>query len=124
MTCSLSVCDATIFPPLSLPPLFPLLDVVDGDLQQVPIATISPSTTQQTNNNSHNNDVMYDVIYCEGENPSIIWPNGRLPLDGTPIEVEHFPYPAVMGIVYTYSVVGVMFAVACFFFNLVFRKKR
>ena len=89
--------------------------LVNGHLKKVPVATLTPSVTEKGNST-------YDIIYFEGEHPAIIWPD-KIPLDGTPIEVEHFPFPAVMAIVYTYSILGVFFALACLVFNLVFRKK-
>lgn len=86
---------------------------VSETLQRVAVATIAPLESRS----------QYDITFNEGENPGSIWPNG-IPSDGTPIEVEHFPYPVVMGIVYTYSCLGVLFALSCFTFNLVFRKRK
>ena len=90
-----------------------LPSLVNGRLKKVPVASLTPSATAKGNSS-------YDIIYFEGGN---IWPDG-IPLDGTPIEVEHFPFPAVMGVVYSYSILGVIFALACLVFNLVFRKKK
>lgn len=88
---------------------------MNGQLEKVPVADLMPADTT--------NDTVYNVIYSDGEDPTTIWPNG-IPLDGTPIEVEHYPYPAIMGFIYTYSSLGVLFAVGCLTFNLVFRKKK
>ena len=89
--------------------------IVNDQLKKVPVASLTPSATVKGNST-------YEIIYFEGEDPVVVWPDG-IPLDGTPIEVEHFPFPAVMGIVYTFSILGVFFALACLVFNLVFCKK-
>ena len=86
---------------------------VNGELQRVTVASLTP-----LEDSSH-----YDITFNEGETPATVWPNG-VPPDGTPIQVEHFPYPALMGIVYTYSLLGVLFALGCLAFNLVFRKRK
>ena len=86
---------------------------VGGTLQRVTVASIVPAE----------NKSQYSIVFGGGENPVTIWPNGTPP-DGTPIEVEHFPYPAVMGVVYTYSILGVFFSLICLTFNFVFRKKK
>lgn len=92
------------------------LPLVNGQLQKVPVAALIPTVTVQGNH-------WYNVSYFEGEDPEIVWPDGT-PLDGTPIEVEHYPFLAVMAIIYTYCVLGVLFALACFMFNLAFHKKK
>ena len=90
--------------------------VVSGRLEKVPVAILIPSDTAQ-------DDSSYNVSYLEGEDPVIIWPDGTPP-DGTPIEVEHYPFPAVMAVVYLYSCLGVVFALACLTFNLAYRNRK
>ena len=86
---------------------------VSDKLQRVTVASLTPLEGGS----------QYNLTYNEGENPATVWPDGPPP-DGTPVQVEHFPYPALMGVVYTYSLLGVLFALACLTFNLVFRKRK
>ena len=90
-------------------PHFSSLPTVRGVLQTVPVALLPQSGAA--------------LSYTEGEGPASIWPDG-VPPDGTPIEVEHFPYPAVMGVVYTYCCLGVLFAISCLIFNIAYRKRK
>lgn len=92
----------------------PLHSLVNTHLVKVIVAELIASDTTKV--------TICELIYSNREDPTTIWPNG-IPPDGTPIEVEHFPYPAVMGVIYTYSILGVLFALACLAFNIVFRKK-
>ena len=96
--------------------IYILLTIVSGHLEKVPVAILIPSDTAQ-------NDYSYNVHYLEGEDTAIIWPDGN-PSDGTPIEVEHYPFPAVMAAVYLYSCLGVVFALACLIFNLAYRNRK
>ena len=106
----------SIVPFLDLSSLSTLYYLVSGHLEKVPVAILIPSDTAQ-------DDSSYNVSYLEGEDPVIIWPDGTPP-DGTPIEVEHYPFPAVMAVVYLYSCLGVAFALACLTFNLVYRNRK
>ena len=91
--------------------------VVSSRLEKVPVAILIPSDMAQDDDSS------YNVSYLEGEDPAIIWPDGTPP-DGTLIEVEHYPFPAVMAVVYLYSCLGVVFALACLTFNLAYRNRK
>lgn len=65
----------------------------------------------------------FNFTYTNGEDVSSVWPAG-IPSDGTPIEVQHYPFLSLLVIVYLYTVTGLVFTVVCLVFNIVFRKHK
>ena len=65
----------------------------------------------------------FSFSYQSGEDVSTVWPDG-VPSDGTPIEIQHYPFVALMVIVYLCVAAGVAFTVVCLVFNIVFREKK
>lgn len=78
------------------------------------VALLSPAAEQKWGLN---------FTYQYGESSASLWPTG-IPSDGTPIEVEHYPFTALMVIVYLYAAAGIGFAISCLIFTILFRKKR
>ena len=61
--------------------------------------------------------------YIEGEDESSVWPAG-VPSDGTPIEVQHYPFLALLVLVYLFAMAGLVFTVVCLVFNVIFRNHK
>ena len=64
-----------------------------------------------------------NFTFLDGENNNSLWPEG-VPLDGSPITVENFPRLSLTIICYIYATAGIMVAIGCFVFNLVFRNRK
>ena len=64
-----------------------------------------------------------EFTYLDGENERSVWPTG-VPSDGTPIEVEHYPFLVLMVLVYLFAVAGLVFTVICLVFNVTFRNRK
>ena len=84
------------------------------NLARTTVALLSPATEQ---GGGHN------FTYQNGESSASLWPSG-IPSDGTPVEVEHYPFTALMVIVYLYAAAGIGFAIICLIFTILFRKKK
>ena len=61
--------------------------------------------------------------FLDGENNTTLWPGG-VPLDGSPITVINFPRLSLTIICYIYAAAGIIVAIGCFVFNLVFRNRK
>ena len=61
--------------------------------------------------------------FLDGENNNSLWPGG-VPLDGSPITVVNFPRLSLTVICYIYATAGIIVAIGCFVFNLVFRNRK
>ena len=62
-------------------------------------------------------------VYINGENNATVWP-GDIPWDGVPIIKINSPLLPLLVICYIYSSLGIVFALVCLIFNIVFRKKK
>jgi gamma-aminobutyric acid type B receptor len=71
----------------------------------------------------HQTPASPNFTYVSGEDESTVWPTG-VPSDGTPIEIQHYPYLALMVLVYLFAVAGLVFTVVCLVFNIVFRNHK
>ena len=60
--------------------------------------------------------------FLDGESNTSLWP--RVPRDGSTIVVENFPRLSLTIICYIYATAGIVFAIICLVFNLVFRKEK
>ena len=61
--------------------------------------------------------------FIDGESNITLWPGG-VPLDGSPITVINFPRLSLTIICYIYATAGIIVAIDCFVFNLVFRNRK
>ena len=61
--------------------------------------------------------------FLDGESNTSLWPRG-VPLDGSIIVVENFPRLSLTIICYIYATAGIVFAILCLVFNLVFRNRK
>ena len=59
----------------------------------------------------------------EGEDELSLWPGG-VPSDGTPETVENYPLLPLMVVCYTAATAGILFAIVCLIFNVVFKNKK
>ena len=60
--------------------------------------------------------------FLDGESNTSLWP--RVPRDGSTIVVENFPRLSLTIICYIYATAGIVFAILCLVFNLVFRNRK
>ena len=49
---------------------------------------------------------------------------GGIPQDGSPVDVISKFSLIVVGIIYTFSLAGIVFTLVCFGFNVIFRKRK
>ena len=61
--------------------------------------------------------------FLDGESNTSLWPGG-VPRDGSTIVVENFPRLSLTIICYIYATAGIVFAILCLVFNLVFRNRK
>lgn len=83
---------------------------VNGELKLV---TIGKQPTSEGGNFS----------YLFPESHLTVWHRTGVPQDGTPISITHSPLLSLMVLMYTYATGGILFAIICLIFNIVFRKK-
>ena len=60
--------------------------------------------------------------FLDGESNTSLW--GRLPRDGSTIVVENFPRLSLTILCYIYATAGIIVAIGCTVFNLVFRNRK
>ena len=61
--------------------------------------------------------------FLDGESNTSLW-GRRVPLDGSPIPVVNFPRLSLTIICYIYATAGIIVAIGCIVFNLVFRNRK
>jgi hypothetical protein len=61
--------------------------------------------------------------YEPGETDERVWTRPEVPMDGTPLVKTTPPLLPLLVLTYTYATAGIVFAVVCMVFNIVFRKK-
>ena len=92
-------------------------DKVIGLLKRKMALVNLTSTDQQTPTSSA------EFTYLTGEDDSSVWPAG-VPSDGAPIEVQHYPFLALMILVYIFVLAGLVFTAICLIFNIFFRNHK
>ena len=68
-------------------------------------------------------DDQQNFSFLDGESNTSLWSRG-VPLDGSPIPMVNFPRLSLTIICYIYATAGIVFAIICLVFNLVFRKEK
>ena len=96
--------------------IYPTLLFSDGEvgLTRRTVALVCTNSDQQIN---------FTFTYNSGEDESSVWPAG-IPSDGTPIEIQHYPFLALLVVVHLYAVAGLTFTGVCLVFNIVFRNRK
>ena len=61
--------------------------------------------------------------YADGESDHTVWPNGT-PSDGTPVEIEKFPYLWLVVTSYVFNSIVIVAALVCLVFTILFRKRK
>ena len=61
--------------------------------------------------------------FLDGESNTSLWPGG-VPRDGSTIVVENFPRLSLTILCYIYATAGIIVAIGCTVFNLVFRNRK
>ena len=61
--------------------------------------------------------------YINDMSAETVW-NGDIPADGTPVTVFNYPLLPLMAVCYTAASAGILFAVLCFLFNIIFRNRK
>ena len=61
--------------------------------------------------------------FLDSESNTSLWPSG-VPSDGSPIVVENFPLLPLTIICYIYATAGIVFAIICLIFNVIFRNAK
>jgi len=61
--------------------------------------------------------------FLGSERNTSLWPGG-VPWDGSPIVVENFPLLPLTIVCYIYATAGIVFAIVCLIFNIIFRNAK
>ena len=61
--------------------------------------------------------------FLGGESNTSLWPGG-VPRDGSPIVLENFPLLSLTILCYIYATAGIVFAIICLIFNVIFRNEK
>lgn len=62
--------------------------------------------------------------YEPREDDATVWTSMGVPMDGAPLSVTSTPLLPLLVLTYTYATGGIVFAVVCMIFNIVFRNKQ
>ena len=65
-----------------------------------------------------------NFTYAPRESDATVWGVAGVPMDGTPQFVTNPPLLPLVVLMYTYATAGIVFALVCMVFNIVFRKKK
>ena len=66
------------------------------------------------------------LAFLPGEGILSLWPSleGAPPLDGTPLTQLNYQHVPLLAVCYTLATAGIVFALVCLCFNIVFRKRK